>query len=118
MNIEEVRIYCLSFPHTEECFPFDENTLVMKVGGKMWAVLPLEKPNMVIVKCAPERAIELREEYPGINAAWHFNKKHWNQIDLSSHIPRHIIEQSLEHSYRLVTSLLPRKVKQQLNIPL
>ena len=115
MNIEEIRQYCISFPHNEECFPFDENTLVMKIGGRMWAVLPLEKPDIIIVKCDPTLAIDLRERFHDINPAWHFNKKHWNQIDIR-HVPRQIIEQSLAHSYTLVSSLLPRKIKNAHNI--
>ena len=116
MNIEEICKYCILFPGTVECFPFDLDTLVMKTGGKIWAVVPLEKPGIIIVKCDPELAIELRERYQGINPAWHFNKKHWNQIDTTGSVPQHIIKQSLAHSYSLIVSSLPRKIRTQLNI--
>lgn len=116
MNIEEIRSYCLTFACVEECFPFDSETLVMKVGGKMFAVLPLEKPGLVIVKCDPEWAIELRERHAGINAAWHFNKKHWNQIDFTGPVARQLVEQCIAHSYQLVAASLPRKTRRLLNM--
>ena len=102
MNPEEIYSFCMGLPHAEEAFPFDENTLVFRIGGKMFAVLPLEKPNLLIVKCDP------------VDAAWHFNKKHWNQIDLSGHIPIDIIKSSIVHSYELVKSKLPKQIQNQL----
>lgn len=114
MNIEQVYSYCMSLPHAEEAFPFDRNTLVFRVAGKMFAVLPLEKPDLLIVKCDPVRAIELRERYSGINPAWHFNKTHWNQIDLSGSVAVTLICELIKHSYDVVIAKLPRKVRQQL----
>ncbi|MBQ9074245.1 MAG: MmcQ/YjbR family DNA-binding protein [Muribaculaceae bacterium] len=115
MNVEEVYGFCKSLPHAEETFPFDQINLVFKIGGKMFALLPLDKPRLIIVKCDPQLAIELRERYTGIEAAWHFNKKHWNQIDLTSDVPVAVIEQSIRHSYDLVHAKLPRAIRQSLN---
>lgn len=79
MNYEDLRDYCLSLKGVTEHFPFDEFSLVMKVQGKMFALLPLDNPEtQIALKCDPERAIQLRDEFPAITAAYHFNKKHWN----------------------------------------
>ncbi|HOZ31223.1 MAG TPA: MmcQ/YjbR family DNA-binding protein, partial [Bacteroidales bacterium] len=69
MNIEDIRNYCLAKKGVTECFPFDEETLVFKVAGKMFALSALEKPANIVLKCDPDRAIELREHYPSIYGA-------------------------------------------------
>jgi predicted DNA-binding protein (MmcQ/YjbR family) len=75
MNIEEVREYCLSKPGVTEGFPFNDTALVFKVAGKMFALLDLsEDERGISLKCDPELAIELREQYPEVTGAWHFNK--------------------------------------------
>lgn len=71
MDIVEFREYVLSLPDVEETLPFDDSTLVYKVGGRMFAMLMLERPDHFVVKCDPERAIILRDRYPQITAAWH-----------------------------------------------
>ncbi len=116
MNAEEIYTFCKSLPHVEETFPFDDINLVFKVGGKMFALFPLDKPDLIIVKCDPERAIELRERYMGINAAWHFNKVHWNQMDLTGSVPNELIKELIRHSYDLVVAKLTRKVRELLNL--
>lgn len=82
MDIIELRELCLSFPHTTEEFPFDETTLVFKVFNKMFCCTDIMPFEWIAVKCDPDRAIELREKYPEITTAHHFNKKHWNGIDM------------------------------------
>ncbi len=83
MELEDVREYCLSKPFVTEAFPFDEDTLVFKVKGKMFLLTNLERfPTTMNLKCDPERAIELREQYDGVQPVWHMNKKHWNTVDL------------------------------------
>ena len=85
MNIEDLREYCISLPEVEECFPFDEVTLVMKTGGKMFALIPLDEVETCIsVKCNPELAIELRETYSCVEPAFHMNKTHWNTISVNN----------------------------------
>jgi len=80
MNIEQIRYYCLSKKAVTETFPFDEKTLVFKVAGKMFLLCGLERiPHEINLKCDPEKAITLREEYDGlIYGGYHMNKKHWN----------------------------------------
>ena len=116
MNIEEIYTYCLSLPQAQETFPFDQTTLVFKVGGKMFALLSLERPDIIMVKCDPERAIDLRERHTDINPAWHLNKKHWNQMDFTRHLPQQLIEELILHSYQLVVAKLPRKTREALNL--
>lgn len=114
MSCEDAYCYCMSFPGAEETFPFDRHTLVIKVGGRMFAVLPLDKPDIIVVKCDPERALELREDYFGIQPAWHFNKKHWNMMDLGGSVPENLLRELITHSYELVVRQLPRSLRDEL----
>ena len=116
MNTEEVYAFCESLPQAEAAFPFDQINLVFLIGGRIFAHIPLDKPEIIIVKCDPERAIELRERYAGINPAWHFNKKHWNQMELTGSVPTSLIKELIIHSYESVISKLPKKIRTQLNL--
>lgn len=117
MNIEQLREYCLSFRAVSENFPFDEYTLVFKVGGKMFALIPLDNPQpQIAMKCDPEKAIELRETYECIVPAFHFNKKYWNTVIISNEISENKIKELIQHSYELVVSGLTRKIRQELDI--
>lgn len=105
MSIEEVRNFCLSLPYTEETLPFDDTTLVYKVGGRMFAVTSLEQPDRVVVKCDPDLAIELRDRHEEITSAWHFNKRHWNAICLTGDLGEQLILEQIYNSYMLVIRL-------------
>ncbi|MFK7933582.1 MAG: MmcQ/YjbR family DNA-binding protein [Saprospiraceae bacterium] len=115
MDIEFLREYCLSKPATTESFPFDEVTLVFKVMNKMYALVGLERlPPAVNLKCDPERAIELREEYDGaIIPGFHMSKKHWNTVMLEDVDDKLIIE-LVDHSYDLVVSKMTKKDREAL----
>lgn len=115
MNIETFREYCLSKKGVTEEFPFDEHTLVFKVMGKMFALSGLERlPMQVNLKCDPERAIQLREEYDGaIFAGYHMSKVHWNTIILEQ-VPTKLIAELIDHSYALVVSKFTKKLKAEL----
>lgn len=116
MNYEDLRDYCLSLKGTTEHFPFDEFSLVMKVQGKMFALIPLDNPEtQIALKCDPERAIQLRDEFTAITAAYHFNKKHWNSVRVDSAISANFMQELIRHSYDLVVAGLPRKLKEELN---
>lgn len=104
MSIEEIRNYCLSLPYTTEEMPFDDTTLVYKVGGKWFAVADIEENDKVVVKCDPDLAIELRDRHEEVTAAWHFNKRHWNAISFSGDLADSFIYQQIYNSYRLVIS--------------
>ena len=108
MNIEEFREYCLSKPGTSEEFPFDEVTLVFKVVGKMFALTNLDGDWSINLKCDPERAIELREEYSAIQPGVHMNKTHWNTLIMDGSLNERLIRELTDHSYQLVVNKLPR----------
>ena len=116
MNIEDFRDYCLSKKGVTEAFPFDESTLVFKVLGKMFALTGLNrKPAAVNLKCDPERAMELREEYDGIIIpGYHMSKKHWNTIIFDSRLPESLLHELIDHSYDLVVAGMPRKLRDML----
>jgi predicted DNA-binding protein (MmcQ/YjbR family) len=111
MNIESLRNYCLSKKGVTESFPFDETTLVFKVMGKMFALTGLEDEILTVnLKCNPENAIRLREEFPAIQPGYHMNKKHWNTIIVDGSIPDEQIFQWMDDSYNLVVKSLSRKL--------
>jgi predicted DNA-binding protein (MmcQ/YjbR family) len=115
MNVEELRELCISKKGVTEEFPFDESTLVFKVMGKMFALVALERlPLQCNLKCDPERAVELREEYDGvIIPGYHMSKTHWNTLFIEQLPPKLIIE-LIDHSYDLVVASLTKKLQQEL----
>jgi len=115
MNVEELREYCLSLKGTTESFPFDDVTLVLKVQGKMFALIPLSTTETSIsLKCDPELAITLREEYEAVVPAYHFNKKHWNTVYIDNRLNKKLICDWINHSYNLVVAGLPLKLREEL----
>ncbi|QLG44657.1 MmcQ/YjbR family DNA-binding protein [Costertonia aggregata] len=116
MNVEVFREYCIAKKGVTEDFPFDEHTLVFKVMGKMFALCGLERvPSQVNLKCDPERAVQLREEYDGgVIAGWHMSKVHWNTVILES-VPPKLVAELIDHSYDLVISKFTKKLKAELD---
>lgn len=105
MDIEAIRSYCLSMDEVTEGFPFGEETLVFKAGGKIFLLLALdEQPARMNVKCDPDRAIELRETYTSVLPGYHMNKKHWNTIVLDGELDAAAVKSEIAHSYQLVTA--------------
>ncbi|MBR5465571.1 MAG: MmcQ/YjbR family DNA-binding protein [Alistipes sp.] len=102
MDIVDFRAYCLSLPEVEECLPFDDVTLVFKVAGRMFAVVGLDNPIGFVVKCDPERVTALRDQYPQVLPAFHFNKKHWNSIRFVGAMSDEELRREIRHSYLLV----------------
>lgn len=115
MDVESFRLYCLAKKGVTEEFPFDEVTLVFKVMNKMFALSGLEHiPFQISLKCDPERAIELREEYDGlITGAYHMNKSHWNSLVVEM-LPPQLVKELIDHSYDLIVKSLPKKVQEEL----
>ncbi|NPD92327.1 MmcQ/YjbR family DNA-binding protein [Xylanibacter muris] len=113
MNIEKAREYCLGKKGCEETFPFDTQTLVFKVMGKIFAVLSLDNPDIIILKCDAEYASELRETYNAIEPAFHFNKKYWNQIRFNADANDELIFSLIDHSLEEVVSKFTRKMKEE-----
>ena len=104
MNIEQIRLYALSKQNVEESFPFGEDTLVFKVNGKIFLLTGLDNtPLQFNVKCNPEKAIELREEFPeNVLPGYHMNKKHWNTIVVNGRLNNKQIQSFIDDSYELV----------------
>jgi len=115
MNIEEFREYCLSKKGVEETFPFDEVTLVFKVMGKMFALTGLDSLEFSVnLKCDPDWALELREQYPEIQPGWHMSKKHWNTVSFEESLDDDLLIELIDHSYDLVVKGLTKKVREEL----
>ena len=115
MNIEEIREYCISKPAVTEGLPFNDTALVFKVAGKMFALLDLSEDSRGIsLKCYPELAIELREQHPEVTPAWHFNKQHWNGIDIKGNVSDDLLKEWMDHSYAIVVESLPKSKRDSL----
>jgi predicted DNA-binding protein (MmcQ/YjbR family) len=118
MNLETFYEYCLSKKGVTEHFPFDEETLVFKVGGKMFALSSLnqwEKATpSVNLKCNPEYAEELRAQYDDIKPGWHMSKIHWNTIEINRDVPDSLIKELIDHSYELVFKSLTKKLQTEI----
>ncbi len=105
MDLPDVIAHILSKPGTEETTPFGPDALVFKVGGKMFALTsPDEFPARLNLKCDPERALALRDEYESIIPGYHMNKRHWNTLILDGGVPSKLIRELIDHSYDLVAS--------------
>lgn len=113
MNIEELRDYCLQKQGSTEGFPFGEDTLVFKVGEKVFLLCSLNSGNRFNVKCDPERAIELREQYEEIIPGFHMNKKHWNTVFMDGRLSMRQLQELIDHSYDLVFASLPKKKQEE-----
>jgi predicted DNA-binding protein (MmcQ/YjbR family) len=112
MHIDELRDYCLAKPQVEESTPFGPENLVFKVHGKIFLITDFESsPLQFNVKCDPEKAIELREEYSCVQPGYHMNKKHWNTIICDSSVSDQLIKEWINHSYSLVFKSLPKKTR-------
>lgn len=107
MDLEYFRNYCLDKPGVTEEFPFDEDTLVYKVHGKMFALTSISSFESINLKCDPEEAILLREKYEAVQPGYHMNKKHWNTIVLDGTISDRLVKAWIDHSYQLVLGKLP-----------
>lgn len=104
MNIEEIRAYCLSKPEVEESLPFGPDVLVFKSRGKIFLLLPLDSEHVQFnVKCDPDLAVELRENYDCVFPGYHMNKKHWNTIIADGSVKRSQLLEWINHSYELVS---------------
>jgi predicted DNA-binding protein (MmcQ/YjbR family) len=112
MNIESLREYCLSKPGVEETFPFGVNTLVYKVSDKIFLITGIDQEQLNFnVKCEPDKAIELREEFPCVQPGYHMNKKHWNTIVVDGSVSNKQLKEWIDWSYELVAGKSLKKKK-------
>ena len=115
MNIEQLRDYCLSKTGAEETLPFGPDTLVYKVGGKIFLLTGLDNEGLRFnVKCDPDKAIELREEFSCVLPGYHMNKKHWNTIVVDGSASVKQLKGWIDDSYELVVGSLPKKIRDEL----
>lgn len=114
MDFEIVRNYCLQKPGSSEDLPFDEDTLVIRVGTKIFILLPLDTPDRINLKCDPELAIELREKYSAVQPGFHMNKKHWNTVFINEDVNKKELFKMIDHSYSLVYQKLTKKEKESI----
>ena len=115
MDANEILDYCLAKKGVTESFPFDQETLVMKVGTKMFLLIALEKqPLGINVKTDPEWSAELREQHPQITGAFHMNKTHWNSVTLDG-LKKDLILKLIDHSYELVFQSLTKKMRDEID---
>lgn len=115
MDIEFYRDYCLQKPGVTESFPFDDKVLVFKVMNKMFALADVDLFESINLKCDPERAVELREQYPAVQPGYHMNKAHWNTISMDGSLSDQMLCELIDHSYNLIVASLPKKLKQELD---
>jgi predicted DNA-binding protein (MmcQ/YjbR family) len=109
MDIEAYRNYCLQKKGAIEAFPFDKNTVVYKVMGKMFTLAAIEEFESINLKCDPETALQLREMYEGVTPGYYMNKKHWNTVEIDGSIPDKTIYQWIDDSYALVVGKLSQR---------
>jgi len=110
MNIETLRDYCLSKPGAEETLPFGPDTLVYKVNGKVFLLVGLDSEDLRFnVKCNPDKAIELRDEYSCVLPGFHMNKKHWNTVVVDGSVSNALLKEWIDHSYTLVAFKAKKK---------
>lgn len=108
MNIESLRTYCLYKLGATESFPFGDDTIVFKVGLKIFLLAGLDNPTSFNAKCKPEKAILLRENYPEIIPGFHMNKKHWNTVYYDGNLSDKLLKEIIDNSYQLVFDSLPK----------
>ncbi len=114
MNIELLREYSISKPAVTEGLPFGEDTLVFKVGGKIFLLVSLTEATRFNVKCDPELAIELRERYSEVQPGYHMNKVHWNTVYMDGSLTENQLKDMIDHSYELVLKTLPKKLQSEI----
>ena len=117
MNLEDIKNYCLKKEGTKINFPFDDKTLTFIVGGKMFLLTDINAQELKInLKCNPDLALFLRENYEAVIPGYHMNKKHWNTVCLGKDLPSEKIYELIDHSYELVFGSLTKKEKEKIKL--
>jgi predicted DNA-binding protein (MmcQ/YjbR family) len=114
VHIEELREYCLQKPGTTEGLPFGEDTLVFKVGKKIFLLTSISQGDRFNAKCDPELAVELRERYTEVQPGYHMNKKLWNTIHMDGSLTTKQLRDMIDHSYEQVFKGLPKKLQEEI----
>ena len=115
MTRDDVLDVCARMPGAVEEYPFGDGVAVFKVGGRMFALVPLAgEPASMNLKCEPALALELRARHAAVRPGYHQDKRHWNTVELDHSIPDDEVREMVEHSYDLVAAALPRRQRDQL----
>ena len=115
MDAEQVREYCLAKPGVSEDFPFGEDTLCLRVAGKIFALIGLDSERLSVnLKAEPDYALELREQHPEVQPGYHMNKKHWNTVDFEGSLDGRMLRHLLDHSYEQVVKTLKKGEREAL----
>ena len=114
MTLEKLRAYSLSLPATDESMPFDDNTLVFKVGGKMFALIDITDSKSVNLKCDPNKIIDLQERFCGVLPGYHMNKKHWITVLLNEDVSDTLVMEWIRDSYFLVFNKLSKRLQDEI----
>jgi predicted DNA-binding protein (MmcQ/YjbR family) len=118
LSLEEISEYASELAGVVEEQPFGPEVDVLKVGGKIFAILsPESSPEAISLKCEPELALELRDQYSAVIPGYHLNKRHWNTVQLDGTVPDAVILQMVTHSYEQVVAGLPKSVRATLITP-
>lgn len=116
MDMEQLREYCLKKRGVEESFPFGEEVLVFKVGGKIFLLANLSEGATFNVKCDPDLAVELRERHEEVQPGYHMNKRHWNTVRMDGALKTKELREMIDHSYNIVVAALPKRVRAGLTL--
>jgi len=112
MDIVDLRTYCLGLPHVTEDTPFDADVLAFRVHGKIFALASMAKNDSVNLKCDPERAVQLREQFFAVQPGYHMNKTHWNTVFFNGDLNDSELLNLVKHSYDLIFASLPKKIRE------
>ena len=111
MTFDEFRSYCLAKKGVTEETPFGDDTLVFKVGGKMFALTGISSFTGINLKVDPEVGVELREQYSWVLPGYHMNKRHWITIDMTGAIKEKLLKSWIDNSYNLVAAKLHKSIR-------
>jgi predicted DNA-binding protein (MmcQ/YjbR family) len=114
----DLRALCMGFEGAEETYPFSAEASVFKVRGKIFAIAHLGvEPPHISLKCEPELAVQLRNDWEAVTAGYHLNKRHWNTVVVDGSVPDRLVRDMVEDSYDLIVSALPKRVQVELGWP-
>jgi len=115
IDLETIRKYCSQKKGVKEDFPFDDVTMVIKVGNKIFLLVNItQKPLRMNLKCDPLAAEGLRDRYKSVLPGYHMNKRHWNTIILDGTVPDKVIYAMIDDSYDLVYSGLKKSEREKI----
>ncbi|MGV4930021.1 MmcQ/YjbR family DNA-binding protein [Streptomyces sp. BHT-5-2] len=116
MTPEDVAESAMGLPEATESEPGPGMTL-FKVGGKIFAILTEandSRPDQVTLKCDPDLALHLREQYPAVGPSYYARLPHWNTVVLDGTVPADELADMIDHSWERVVAGLPRITRDQL----